>query len=55
MSANPFDTLGTARDLEAAGFERAQAEASANLFRVGRTVPWTFPSSATGHEKQSPA
>ena len=27
----------------------------ANLFRVGRTVPWTLPSFALGHEKQSPS
>ena len=35
MSANAFDTLGTASDLEAAGFEWAQAEAIA--LAIGRT------------------
>ena len=49
MSANPFDILGTACDLEAAGFERAQTEATA--LATGRTDE----RAATGHEKQSPA
>ena len=35
MSATAFDTLSTARDLEAAGFERTQAEAIA--LALGRT------------------
>ena len=35
MSTTAFDTLGTARDLEAAGLERAQAEAIAQA--LGRT------------------
>ena len=35
MSATAFDTLSTARDLEAAGLERAQAQAIA--LALGRT------------------
>ena len=35
MSATAFDTLSTARDLEAAGIERTQAEAIA--LALGRT------------------
>ena len=35
MSPTAFDTIGTARDLEAAGFERPQAEAIARA--LGRT------------------
>ena len=35
MSANPFDTLSTAQDLEAAGIERKQAEAIAKAINHG--------------------
>lgn len=35
MAAAPFDTLAAARDLEAAGIERAQAEAIASAIRHG--------------------
>ena len=34
MTANTFDTLSAARDLEAAGFESAQAEALAAQLRI---------------------
>ena len=34
MNANTFDTLAAARDLEAAGVERRQAEAHAEALRV---------------------
>ena len=33
MSASPFDTLSVARELEAAGFTREQAEAAAKTMR----------------------
>ena len=36
MTAAAFDTFGTARDLEAAGFERRQAEALASAVRQAR-------------------
>ena len=36
MSAAAFDTLKAARDLEAAGVERGQAEASASVIRGGQ-------------------
>ena len=36
MSAAAFDTLKAARDLEAAGVERGQAEAIASVFRAGQ-------------------
>ena len=34
MTANTFDTLSAAQDLEAAGFESAQAEALAAQLRI---------------------
>ena len=36
MTASTFDTLAAARDLEAAGFERRQAEALASAIRSGQ-------------------
>ena len=36
MSASTFDTLTAARDLEAAGVERSQAEAIAKAIRDGQ-------------------
>ena len=39
MSA-AFDTLTAARDLEAAGIERRQAEAIAGTFRTAVAVDW---------------
>ena len=36
MSATTFDTLAAARDLEAAGVERSQAEAIAKAIRNGQ-------------------
>ena len=39
MSRDPFDTLDTARDLEAAGIERPQAEAIARaIARTGERL-----------------
>ena len=35
MNGTPFDTLGAARELEAAGIERRQAEAIAGAIRNG--------------------
>ena len=35
MNGTPFDTLGAARELEAAGIERRQAEAIARAIRNG--------------------